>query len=108
MPLGLLMRSGMHALDMNYTKNIKKIKKFHNDYMVLADDLGLSILVKAHEVFLHVAPLLKKWNIPLGVVSAQTSESLHSNFNAYIEQKKRSKSKFSSLCRESVKSFGCL
>ena len=65
----------------------EKIKKFQNDYMVLVDDFGLSILVKAHEVFFHVAPWLKKWNIPLGVVSAQTSESLHSDFNSYIERK---------------------
>ena len=38
----------------------------------LVDDYGLSISVKAHEMFFHVAPWLKKWNIPLGVVPVHT------------------------------------
>ena len=92
-------------LDEDYEE---KIQKFHNDYMVLVDDFGMSILVKAHEVFFHVVPWLKKWNIPLGVVSAQTSESLHSDFDSYMERKKCPKSKFSCLCRESIESFSCL
>ena len=71
-------------LDEDYEE---KIQKFHNDYMVLVDEFGMSILVKAHEVFFHVVPWLKKWNIPLGVVSEQTSESLHSDFDSYIERK---------------------
>ena len=55
--------------------------------MLLVDDFGVSISVKAHEIFFHVAPWLKKWEIPLGVVSEQTSESLHSDFANFIERK---------------------
>ena len=55
--------------------------------MVLVDDYGVSISVKAHEMFFHVAPWLKKWNIPLGVVSAHTEESLHSYFFKFAERK---------------------
>ena len=65
----------------------EKINKFKDDYMVLVDDFGVSISVKAHEMFFHVAPWLKKWNIPLGVVSAHTEESLHSYFFKFAERK---------------------
>ena len=65
----------------------EKIKKFKGHYMVLVDDFGVSISVKAHEIFFHVAPWLKKWGIPLGVISEQTSESLHSDFANFIERK---------------------
>ena len=65
----------------------EKINKFKDDYMVLVDDFGVSISVKAHEMFFHVAPWLKKWNIPLGVVSAHTEESLHSYLFKFAERK---------------------
>ena len=55
--------------------------------MVLVDNFEVSISVKAHEMFFHVAPWLKKWNIPLGVVSAHTEESLHSYFFKFAERK---------------------
>ena len=65
----------------------EKVNKFKDDYMVLVDDFRVSISVKAHEMFFHVAPWLKKWNIPLGVISAQTEESLHSYFWNFAQQK---------------------
>ena len=65
----------------------QKIHKFKDDYMVLVDNYAVSISVKAHEMFFHVAPWLKKWNIPLGVVSAHTEESLHSYFFKFAERK---------------------
>ena len=68
-------------------KTEEKINKFKDDYMVLVDDFRVSISVKAHEMFFHVAPWLKKWNIPLGVVSAHTEESLHSYFFKFAERK---------------------
>ena len=66
----------------------QNINKFKDDYMVLVDNYGVSISVKAHEMFFHVAPWLKKWNIPLGVVSAHTEESLHSYFFKFAERKR--------------------
>ena len=65
----------------------QNINKFKDDYMVLVDNFGVSISVKAHEMFFHVAPWLKKWNIPLGVVSAHTEESLHSYFWNFAQRK---------------------
>ena len=65
----------------------EKIEKFRTDYMVLVEDYGASILVKGHEVFFHVAPWLKKWNIPLGAVSAQAEEDLHSVWRNYVTKK---------------------
>ena len=41
----------------------EKINEFKNDYNILVDDFGMSIINKAHEIFFHVAPWLKKWNI---------------------------------------------
>ena len=45
------------------------------------------VLVDSFEIPFHVAPWLKKWNIPLGVVSAHTEESLHSYFFKFAERK---------------------
>ena len=65
----------------------ERILKFHADYKVLNEDFGVSILVKAHDVFFHCIDWIERWDIPLGVVSEHEGESLHLRFRKFIESK---------------------
>ena len=55
--------------------------------MMLVEGNGVLILVKTLEVFFYVTPWLKKWNIGLGVISAQTEEDHHSTWRNVVTKK---------------------
>ena len=53
----------------------------------MQDDFGFSVTVKAHCLFYHFIPWLDKWQLPLGLVSEQTGESIHCRFHSFIQNK---------------------
>ena len=65
----------------------ERIHKFQADQKVLQDDFGFSVTVKAHCLFYHFIPWLDKWQLPLGLVSEQTGESIHCRFHRFIQNK---------------------
>ena len=61
------------------------IAKFTKDFMNLKEDFDITVLVKAHEVFWHVAEWIKKYpDVPLGKISEQPDETLHSAFKRFV------------------------
>ena len=65
----------------------ERILKFFADYKVLNEDFGVSILVKAHDLFFHCIDWIEKWQVSLGVVSENEGESLHLKFRKFSESK---------------------
>ena len=65
----------------------ERIHKFQADQKVLQDDFGFSVTVKAHCLFYHFIPWLDKWQLPLVLVSEQTSKSIHCRFHRSIQNK---------------------
>ena len=64
------------------------ISKFKVAYTNLNLDSDVLILVKVHELFFHVSEWIDKYpDIPVGLVCEQTSESLHSHFDKFCEQR---------------------
>jgi len=64
----------------------QRIRKFQADYLVL-EDFGVSTIVKAHDIFYHVIDWIDKYQLPLGLVSEQAGESIHSRFDKFIQNK---------------------
>ena len=65
----------------------ERFNRFFTDYKVLHEDFGVSITVKAHDVFFHIIDWLDRWQVPLGLVSEQAGESIHSKFNKHVQDK---------------------
>ena len=81
----------------------EKITKFKDDYMLLVNDFGVSITVKAHVLFFHVAPWILKYKMPLGPVSEQASETLHSKWKNFIRFRNVSNSNSSNFAKNLLK-----
>ena len=81
----------------------EKITKFRDDYMILVNDFGVSIIVKAHVLFFHVAPWILKYKMPLGPVSEQASETLHSKWKRFILFRNVSNSNSSNFAKNLLK-----
>ena len=81
----------------------EKITKFRDDYMILVNDFGVSIIVKAHVLFFHVAPWILKYKMPLGPVSEQASETLHSKWKHFILFRNVSNSNSSNFAKNLLK-----
>ena len=64
-----------------------RICRFQADYNVLVNDFGMSTIVKAHDIFFHVIDWLDRWQIPLGLVSEQAGEAIHSRFIRFVDNK---------------------
>ena len=64
-----------------------RMEKFRDDYLILFNDYGFSVIVKAYETFLHITPWLDRWKIPLDVVGESARESLHKQLNKFLENK---------------------
>ena len=64
------------------------IKKFRESYMVANEDLRLSVTPTAHDVFFHLQQFIEKYpNVYLGLVSEQTTESIHRLWLNFIENR---------------------
>jgi len=51
----------------------------------LNEDFGVSITVKAHDVFFHTADWIERWQIALRPLSEQSGEHLHSKVDNFFE-----------------------
>jgi len=62
------------------------IQKFRQSFLVLKNDYGINITSKTHDVFFHIEDFIERHpGISLGIVSAQSSESVHSKFSAFTQ-----------------------